>query len=112
MILEYQIDPLNKYSHISEYDLTQMLGYIPGWAANGEFLSSPLQEALDKQYGFGLFEMTGGKVLEDGTFVYPGDPDLYPLFKLIRDKETLYQYPSAIVIIIKEDGTSFCTRMD
>ncbi len=112
MKAKYMIDPLNKYPHVSEENLIATLGFIPGWALNSEFEDKPLKEALDVQYGFGLYEMTGSTIEEDGTWKYPEDPDLFPILELKRGNETLYQYEHGLVAIVQEDGSSFCTRMD
>ena len=111
MNLKYEIDPYQKFTNVDEDTILNALGFIPSWAANPEFINQPLKEALDTQYGFGLYEITGGTI-EDGIFKYPGDPDLYPLFKLYRGNEILYQYEHAIVAIIQEDSSAFVTRMD
>ena len=106
------IDPSKKFENLNKSDLMMSLGYIPGWVVNQEFFEKPLKEALDLQYGFGMFEMTGGEVTEDGVYKYPQDPDLYPLIKITRGEETLYQYQYGIVAIVQKDGSAFVTRMD
>lgn len=112
MTIKVKYDPLNKFSEHSEYEIHNSLGFIPGWALNEEYLFKPLKEALDDQYGFGLFEMKGGEITKDGIYKYPRDPELYPLIKIIRHDEILYQYLYGIVAIVQKDGSSFVTRMD
>ena len=87
-------------------------GYIPSWVADGDYTNYPLQEALDLQYNFGLFEIEGGTVNKEGIFQYEGDPDQYPLIKMNRGAEILFMYPHAIVAIVNEKGETFITRMD
>lgn len=110
--VDYEVDPNNKFPHLSRHDMYSTLGYLPGWVMNSEFFDKPLKEALDEQYCCGLFEMTGGVIDSNGVFRYPEDPELHPLIKIIRGKETFYQYQSAIVAIVQEDGSTFMTRMD
>ncbi len=112
MKVKCTIDPLNKHSNVQEENLIRTFGFIPQWALNSEFEDKPLKEALDIQYGFGLYELTDTKIKDDGTWKYPGDPDLFPILKLKRGNETLYQYNYGLVAIVQEDGSSFCTRMD
>ena len=112
MKIKSKLDPHNKYEHLSVEDLRMSLGSLPSWVMNPTFFEFPLKEALDKQYGFGLFETKGGKVSKDGIFSYPEDPDLYPIAEIIRGDETFYQYQYGIVAIIQKDGSSFVTRMD
>lgn len=108
-----KIDPLGKYTDADDYYIRNSIGIIPHWTFDIEHIEMPVKEALDKQYGFGLYEM-GGKITEDGVYVseYEEDPDLYPIAKMIRGEETVYCYQYAIVGIVQKDGSSFITRMD
>lgn len=105
-------DPLNKFDNASEQDIIQACGYIPGWTVNKDYSDDSLKDALDKQYGFGLFEDNIARVDEEGKYIYPGDQDFYPLIKITRNEEILYQYQYGLVAIIDKEGNSFCTRMD
>ena len=108
-----EIDPLNKYSETRQDHIIESLGLIPQFVNNPMYVDKSLKETLDLSYGFGLHKMYGGKVEEDGRFTYPEDPDLYPLAKMIRGNEYLYQYPHAIIAIWCADTESyFVTRMD
>lgn len=104
-------DPLNKFNYLDDSMIMEMCGLIPLWASNPEYATVSLREALDMQYGFGLFAMKGGAVTDDGVFKYPDDPDLYPLLRIKRFGEVLYQYEFSIVAIVHNEGT-LVTRMD
>lgn len=111
MIKSIELDPLAKFNYQPE-EIYHILGLLPGWVMNEEFMDKPLKEALDKQYGFGLYESSGQTITADGVYQYPEDPDLYPLIKIQRKDETFYQYQYAMVAIVQKDGSTFVTRMD
>ena len=111
-IIMATIDPLDKFNHYSQSEIYNNLGTLLSWVLNGNYCKKPLKEALNDQYGFGLFEMTGGTITKDGVHQYPEDQDLYPLIKIKRLNETFYQYLYAIVAIVQEDRSSFIIRMD
>ncbi len=111
--LKIEIDPHNRFTHLPDDYIVQSLGYIPQFANNPLYADKSLKETLDKSYGFGLFEMHDGIITDTGIFKFPGDPDLYPLAKMTRNNEHLYQYPHAIIAIWCADIKSyFVTRMD
>lgn len=112
IIIKMTIDPLNKFNDYDLNSIYDMLGTLPYWAINPKYLDKPLKEALDNQYGFGLYESTGQTITEDGIYKYPKDPDSYPLIKIERKDETFYQYLHAIISIVQKDGSNFSSRMD
>jgi len=112
MTVSLEIDPLNYYGLVPAIRLVDACGLIPGWVGNEAFSDQDMKTALDKQYGYGLHEMTGSTITEEGVHSYPEDPDMYPLIKMERKDETLFMYESAIVAIRQADGTMFVTRMD
>lgn len=105
------IDPLDKYNAPDE-QLLEACGLLPYWVVDDRYMDLPLKEALDKQYQFGLYEITGGKVDSLGIYKYPEDPELYPILVIVRKDETFFQYPYGMVAIVQEDGSSFVCRMD
>jgi len=105
------MDPLNKFQDMSKVHIMNNLGYVPSWAGNIEYKDLPLKDALEIQYQ-PLYEIKGGIVDENGIYKFPGDPELYPLIKLTRNDEILYQYIFGMVSIVQEDGSSYVTRMD
>jgi hypothetical protein len=111
MKLQAIIDPMGKYDHMDETTFHNVIGWIPGWVFNAEFYDAPVKDALTEQYGFGELNSMNGKLDEDGVYTYPEDPDLYPLIKMTRGDETVFQYPYGIVAIRNADG-DFITRMD
>jgi len=113
IIIKMTIDPLDKFEDLyNDEQIYNLLGTLPYWTINPDYLDKPLKEALDSQYGFGLFEATGQTITKDGIYQYPEDPDLYPLIKIVRHDETFYQYQYAMVAIVQKDGNTFVTRMD
>ena len=113
MLLHITFDPTGhfKSQNVPEERLAPACGYLLGWACNYATLvvqAASLKEAMDAQYGFGLHEMTGGKITEGGIYKYPEDPDMYPLVKVQTGEEYMYIYQHAIIAF--NDG--FVTRMD
>lgn len=106
------VDPLDKFHHMTDNEIYQTLGALPYWVINEQYMEIPLKEALDKQYGFGLYKSTGQTIEKDGTYKFPGDPNLYPLIKIERKDEIFYQYLYGMVVFVNKDGTTFVTRMD
>lgn len=110
------IDPTGNYSKdgASMLDIRGCLNYaepIIDWIYNAIWSAMPLYLSVNEWYPFGVYEMEGGEMV-DGTFKYPEDPDLHPLFKCIRGDEHVYIYAHAIIAISKPDGTYFVTRVD
>jgi len=114
MNISINTDPLCKYTHIPHIQLEEMMGTLPYWLNNPEYAILPAKEAFDEQYPFGLFEMEGGEILDDGTFKYPEDPDLHPVATILRGTEVIHIYPYAIVAILdlNANNDTFITRMD
>lgn len=104
-------DPLQKHNQPKRYILV-ICGLIPLWLVDEANFGLIANEVFEKEYTFGVYEMTGGQVDEDGVYYYPEDPPLYPYYAMTRGKETIYQYEYGIVSIIREDGSQFITRLD
>lgn len=113
-IKSIEFDPTNAFPGVPTFRLIGLSGIILDMIMDETDDDLPLREKLHNAYthGGGLFEMKGGLVEEDGTYLYPGDPPLAPAFKLIRDDETFYMYQHAIIAIVQEDGSAFVSRMD
>jgi len=109
IMLAFEFNPTGHFNDDQSY-LMEMIGILPHWLAVGD-KSLPAKEIFDAAYDFGLFSITGGKIDDNGIFSYPEDPPLYPIAKVIRGKEIIYFYESAIVAIVSKDET-FVTRMD
>ena len=108
------LDPL--YHHIPQGRTAEMIGEEVGliWAW---CMSKPegigFLQHFEDMYQFGVFEMKGGEVLENGIYKYPEDPDLYPLIRVDNKEETVFVYPYGIVAIRnKTTRDTFVTRMD
>ena len=99
------IDPTDHFSELDPVRLLEACAPIPYWI---DVNASPsFQEQVDTKYCFGLFEIKGGTIDENGVYHYPEDPPLYPLAKW----EVAYMYQHAIISFIK-DGETFVTRVD
>ena len=110
-------DPLKKYKG---QPLREAMGLIPYFiieaAVEGPQSAREVLDAMNRTYGFGGPEMTGGTIEEDGTHTYPGDPDLYPYakFNLSGAEGTIadvFVDPYAIVAV-RDDKETLVTRMD
>lgn len=114
MYIKIERNPLNheQYNSLSDCDYYNILGIIPDWLSNDIYSELTAKKALSEQYIFGFHEIKKSTVTEDGIMKYPGDPDLYPLAKITRKDEIVYQYFYGIVAIIDKDCNSFVTRMD
>jgi hypothetical protein len=113
MNITYRVDPHNQYTHVPDEILGDMVGTLPSWAGNPEFMHLDLHEAMEAQYGFGpLRHFDGSSIAEDGLYSYPEDPDMHPIFELHRKDEILYIYEYAIVAFVDKNGKAFVTRMD
>lgn len=107
-----QIDPLGKYS-ASQDDIMQSAGFLPVWLTDPSQFHKDAKTALLDSYGFGdIPEMDFGTIDADGTYHYEGDPDAYPIYKMTRGEETIFQYKYGIIAVIREDGSSWMARMD
>ncbi len=115
-------DPLGAFSGIKGTKLQEACGLIPYFIQEAA-LSDPLDatEAFDmllESYGYGGSDMLpegAGEVLEDGTFVYPEDPDLAPMvsFVIQGEKDTIeilvFQYG---YVVVRDKANTHMTRMD
>jgi len=134
--IEITTDPLNHF-HTGwpsfKSEIMQACGAIPIWAIEWatvrmtDSMEITLADFLGKAYKFGMYPMSG-TIAEDGVYLYPEDPPLYPLLKMnfveptnskmhhvekehSSNKVMLYQYLHAIVAII-EKGNTLVVRMD
>ncbi len=114
MYITIEKNPLNheQYNSVSDCVYYNTLGLIPDWLSNDNYSELTATKALSEQYVFGINEIKESIVTEDGIMKYPGDPDLYPIAKITRKEEVVYQYWYGIIAIIDKDGNSFVTRMD
>ena len=108
------VDPLNNFNHLSKPYLKEALGLIPNFVYNEDCMNLDAKEALEQQYGFGsLYDSKDTTITEDGMYLYPGDEPLFPLAKMIRKDEFIWQYQYGLVIIQNaETKEIFATRMD
>jgi len=112
-MIEY--DPCGKFSKIPNADLLNAGGFLPRWCKEYEHYDFSMKKALISNYSFYYGPMPGGKVSEDGTYLFPGDPPLYPYLKITFPNcdETCYIYNYGIVgTVNKRTGEAWLTRMD
>lgn len=118
--MENTFDPLKKYTKYPRVDLREAMGLIPYFiieaATDGPNGARDVLDAMNRTYGFGGPEMTGGTIEEDGTYTYPEDPDLYPYakFNLSGPEGSIadvFVYPYAIVAV-RDDKETLISRMD
>lgn len=100
------VDPIGKYSdHVKDYKgLIDALGMIPHWLGNNPYLSA--KEVFKNEYICGWKPFDGFTMGENGILLYPGDPDLYPYVKYVREEhdEVVYQYPYSWIAIAFDDN--------
>jgi len=113
------IDPHNHWPDINHRELYEWTGFLPAWFISYSFFPDKeegggVKDFMDKAYGFGLHEMTGGSVTEDDIHQYPEDPDMYPIITLeATNGSQMIQWEHGIVAF--RDSTEdewFITRMD
>ena len=106
------VNPTGK-SRYSGSQILEMSGLLLHWAKTGDEAGLGFKHTFERTYQFGLHEVTGGKVDDEGVYTYPEDPSLFPVIKITRATgEACYIYDYGIVAIIEADGTQFITRMD
>ena len=113
----FHLDPTGYWkrnnSKATDTNLLDTGGLLVAWLNDAAEEGEDLREGLDKRYGFGLYEIKGGKVGDQGIFSYPGDPDLHPTFKFeTQDGQRFYMYPHSICAFERPGEPIFVTRMD
>lgn len=111
MKMECHIDPLVKFPGTPE-EVFNACGYIPIWLFNSDDVDIPTMELLNMRYVYGMYPLEGATIHDDGQFDYPGDPPAWPLVKMIRGDDIIFQYPAGMVAIKIKDEPWFVTRMD
>ncbi len=119
---EISYDPQGTYKGIAQGSLMAACGMIPFFVQEVA-LSDPLEaeEAFTmmlEAYGYGgdnSLENGKGKVLKDGTYTFPGDPDLSPYVSFEingeKDKVEILVYPYGFVCV-RDAANTYFTRMD
>lgn len=119
---EITVDPLGTYKGIKHGKLLAATGMIPYFIQEAA-LSDPLDATeafhmLVESYGFGGTDMLPegkGKVLKDGTFTYPEDPDLAPMVSFIIQGQKdeieilVFQYG---YVVVRDLANTHMVRMD
>ena len=129
-IVPLEIDPLNEYlnefgaiSFMQEAEkIIENWALVFEWFLDPTFKFSSAQTAIDRSYRFGGWSPFEGFSFKNGALSYPGDPDLYPIWKLVRHVESdeeqesygqmIYGYPHDWVAIVNEDCSFQVARID
>ncbi len=114
-MITIKLDPLNKFPHLRKRDILESLGYISYWASVADDYNNFKECLLSPEHYGSLYggESHGGKITEEGYFIYPGDPDLPPIAMWATDDEIMYQYKGAIVAVVNiTTNEQWITRMD
>ena len=94
------------------------------WLTAPQYRFSSVQTVIDRSYHFGGWSPFEGFDLnpKNGTLSYPGDPDMQPLWKMVRLVEggeeqepytqIIYGYPHAWIAIVNEDSSFQVARID
>jgi hypothetical protein len=87
-------------------DLTRACGYLLPWATDPAGAGVPLREWMDRCYApyTSGARLGVGTVHEDGRFSYPGDPDEYPLVRIVRPEGELFIYRHGDVAFRSPEG--------
>jgi len=117
MKLSAKLDPNNVYDY-PEDALIAACGLIPAFYAEvmhdiipHETSAEGIMGLLMDVYGFRTDVRMQGKIEENGTYVYPEDPDLEPYMQIKGMGHTVFIYPSGIVGVVAGDEQSIA-RMD
>ena|SRR5580765_5721271 len=88
-----------------------MLGYIRFFLYEDDPRSA--REQFTDRYAMGGWHPFPGFQLIGVSIQYPGDPALYPIAHgVLHDKEKIFVYPHAWVMILQPDDTYEISRMD
>ena len=110
------IDPHDMWPSSPE-DVFSWCGFLPNWVTEygqANHLTMTLKQHLDNCYGFGLYEMKGGKVEDDGSYTYPDDPTLHPLIQIELEGGAEFLQWEHGICAMRQSATEdwFVTRMD
>ena len=117
MKLSAKLDPNNCYDY-PEDALIAACGLIPAFYAEvmhdvipHETSAEGIMGLLMQVYGFGTDIRMQGKIEENGTYVYEGDPDLEPYMQIKGMGHSVYIFPYGIVGVVVGDDQSIA-RLD
>jgi hypothetical protein len=103
------IDPDDHFDVPGE-ELIEQLGLVPTICAEALMEpEAPLEEALEKAYGFPLHYSSNGIVASDNTYSYPGDPTLYPMVIYISAGKQINCYEHGITAFRENINQPFKT---
>src|SRR5210317_679952 len=113
MSVKVEIDPLKKYPNALPDRIFAAAGYIPGWLTDPHFEQFNAIETIKMNYPYWSGDsLKQAKLDEEGIFTYPGDPPFYPILKIERNGEIIYQYQHAFIAIVDKNENVTITRCD
>ena len=109
-LFKIDFDPNGVYQHVSTWELTEACGLLLPWACDVSCIDAdkPLKQTMDDFYQFGLHPFPAeSQINERGQLIYPGDPVLDPVAKVVRHRASgddtllIYQYG---IVAMKDAG--------
>jgi len=93
--------------------LAEACGVLPLWALAGMGEGITMRKSCLTHYQFPVSKM-GGVIDENGVYLYPEDPPLYPYIKMTIGKETAYFYDHAMIGFVhpEDKEEQYVVRMD
>jgi hypothetical protein len=90
----------------------EQLGFLPEFLSDDDPRSA--REQYDENYVSGWHPMSGWTLdVATMTLSYPGDPPLKPFcMTALHDRELIYFYPHAQVLVLQQDGSFEVARLD
>ena len=113
-IIDVSFDPMGTHGIVTDELKQRALGacgMLYPWLIQGT--QDSMKDRLITAYPFYIGEMKGGTLNEDGSYQYPGDPDLHALVKFETDIELCFVFEYGMVGVINKDTKeTWMTRMD
>lgn len=114
-----ELDPAHNFRNVSATHLLNACGLIPHWiiafVAEHPDSDRPLQDVVDEEYGFGLYEFDSMDINDDMELVsltYPDDEPFKPFLKVSFKGAHLIQYDCGMLAFVSPAGELFVTRAD
>lgn len=101
--IQWVIDPLCKFSKVLEEVIINSVGLIPTFVTDDE--GGNAIDVAVARYQYGGYPLSGGKITEDGSYKYPGDPVLYPIAQCVLpiNKLTVYIYSYGMTAFVNNE---------
>ena len=105
---------IQELNGVSQQEAMMLAGIVPHWIKAHQDLAemSELVEEVLEEYGFPISEMKGGTLYPDGTYDYPGDPDLKPNLVITVTAGRIYSYDYGMFAFFDNYGGTKMYRLD